>query len=112
LEFIARHTLPDEATGKFRVDDIQCVSEIGLVAPEVPSIADKLKSAFGVDNYLNGSDDFRPVGNEHGLFILVRTGRSWGIVNQPAAVYPVAVSLNGSSHRKVQFDNVPYSVES
>jgi len=111
LEFIARHTLRNESKRKFTQEDILSVSEIGLVSPEVPAVAEKLHSVFGVSSYMSGSADFMPVGNEHGLFILVRNGRSWNIIDRPAEVFPVSVSLKGGGAKQLKFSDAPYVVE-
>lgn len=112
LEFIARHTLPNASRAGFDSDSLLSVSEIGLVTQSVPEIAERLKSGFAVQSYCNGSNEFMPMGNEHGLFILVKTGRAWGIVNRPAEVYPVEVRLAGGPRRSLRFDPLPYRVES
>ncbi|MBX9602673.1 MAG: hypothetical protein K2X35_16835 [Bryobacteraceae bacterium] len=112
LEFIARHTLPNASRSGFDSGSLLSVSEIGLVTDSVPGIAERLKSSFAVQNYFNGSDEFMPMGNEHGLFILVKRGRAWGIVSRPAEVYPVEVRLAGGSRRSLKLDPLPYRVES
>src|SRR5262249_55009325 len=93
LEFIARHTLPNAAPGKFGVHDILSVSEIALVAPELATLADQIKQQLNIGDYPGTSPEFMPVGNEHGFFILVRTGRIWLGGTSQAEVHPVEVMV-------------------
>jgi catechol 2,3-dioxygenase-like lactoylglutathione lyase family enzyme len=111
LEFIARHTLRNASPIKFDVDSILSVSEIALVAPQLPILADRLKANLGVREYHGNSPEFMPVGNEHGLFILVRTGRNWLGGDLHAAEYPVDVKVSGDRLQRLSWDKLPYTVE-
>jgi catechol 2,3-dioxygenase-like lactoylglutathione lyase family enzyme len=110
LEFIARHTLPNASAGKFGVRDILSVSEIALVAPELTVLADRIKQNLDIGDYPGTSPEFMPVGNEHGLFILVRTGRIWLGGTSQATVYPVEVLLRGDQPKSLTWDGLPYLV--
>jgi hypothetical protein len=51
VEFIARHTLKNDAPSSFDVGDILCASEIGVVTPDVDATADRLKRDLGLNSY-------------------------------------------------------------
>jgi catechol 2,3-dioxygenase-like lactoylglutathione lyase family enzyme len=77
LEFIARHDLPNHAPGPFSPELIECVSEIGVGAASVLDTVEELRKATGCELYRPGNERFAPVGDEHGLFIVVPRGREW-----------------------------------
>jgi catechol-2,3-dioxygenase len=87
VEFIARHTLKNDVAGDFSEHDILCASEIGVVSPDVVSAADQLCHAVKLQRYHGGSADFTAVGDEHGLFIVVKTGRKWFSSDRAAEVF-------------------------
>jgi catechol 2,3-dioxygenase-like lactoylglutathione lyase family enzyme len=112
LEFIARHTLPNAAPGGFSTRDILSVSEIALVAPDLGPLADRLKNGLDISDYPGTSPEFMPVGNEYGLFILVRSGRIWLGGTSQATVYPVEVLLHGGHPMQLRWEGLPYLVKS
>lgn len=112
LEFIARHTLANSASGGFAVRDILNVSEIALVAQELPAIAEKLKSDLGVRDYPGTSSGFMPIGNEHGLFILMTTGRAMLGGTALAEQHPVEVVMRDDRRRRLSWEGLPFLVES
>ncbi len=97
LEFIARHTLANDAAGEFSEKNILCASEIGIVAPDVVKAADQLWEAVKLERYRGGSEQFTAVGNEHGLFIIVKTGRRWFSSDRAAEVFPAGSEIRSSA---------------
>ena len=97
LEFIARHTLKNEAPADraFSEHDILCASEIGIVAPDVVETADQLCEAVKIERYHGGDENFTAAGDEHGLFIVVKTGRRWFSSDRAAAVFAGEVTVRG-----------------
>lgn len=78
VEFIARHALPTASDAPFGPASLLCVSEIGWVVDEVRAAVRALQNDPGFDVYANSlSDEFAAVGDEHGLFIIVKRGRIW-----------------------------------
>jgi catechol-2,3-dioxygenase len=72
------------------------VSEIGLATESVTGTVKTLQDTLGVEIYDGqGSEEFTAVGDEHGLFIVVKRGCSWypesGI---PSGVYPLEIELS------------------
>ena len=98
LELIARHSLPNAAPGPFTAADILCVSEIALVVPDVPAASARIRRDLGAPAYGDPSDEFAAVGDEHGLFIVVKTGRAWFPTRvRPAEVFDTGVLLRDHS---------------
>lgn len=94
LELIARHTLPGSRRDDFT---ILSISEVGVSSDDVPALAEEL----GLPPYRKGDDSFRPVGDEEGLFILVRAGRLWfPDGTKPAAVASLAVTFEERGQRR------------
>ena len=78
VEFIARHALPTATDAPFGPHSLLCVSEIGWVVPDVRAAVRTLQNEVGLSVYANSlSDEFAAVGDEHGLFIVVKQGRPW-----------------------------------
>jgi len=76
-ELIARHDLPEPAADLFNARSLFEVSEIGLAVNDVIAAASQLEAA-GVPSYRCVPDSsFMSIGDEHGLFIVVRAGRMW-----------------------------------
>lgn len=105
LELIARHTLngafPD---APFVPGSLLGVSEVGVACPDPGELAGRLEG-LGLIRYRDSSPDFIPLGDEEGLFILVREGRPWFPTAQAARPWPLraealdpALRLAGTTH--------------
>lgn len=70
------------------------VSEVGIAVPDVPGAVETL-SLHGLDPYANQpGPDFAPVGDVHGLLILVSPGRQWfPTLDRAPSSAPVVVDL-------------------
>jgi catechol 2,3-dioxygenase-like lactoylglutathione lyase family enzyme len=77
LELIARQNLPIESTDPFGRASLLCVSEVGRAIPDVPAEVERLRRDFGIEPFGDWVDEFAPVGDQEGLFILVNEGRVW-----------------------------------
>jgi len=78
VEFIARHNLANADNNEFGSHSLLCISEIGLVADDVSAAIDKLVEAFDAPIYDGGDgESFAAIGDENGLFIVVKRGRIW-----------------------------------
>ena len=93
LELIARHTLPSASDRPFSQKSILNISEIGIVTEDVPAQVAAIKARVGASVYGGpGSDSFTPVGDEEGLFIVVKRGRMWfGDSGKAADRIPITV---------------------
>ena len=78
LELIVRRDLDNATAGPFSSSDLLGVSEVGVVVPDVRTVAAMLESDARIPPY--GSipfHDFAPVGDVEGLLILVAANRPW-----------------------------------
>lgn len=93
LELIARHTLPSASDQPFSQESILNISEIGIVTDNVPAQVAAIEKRIGAPVYGGpGSDSFTSVGDEEGLFIVVKGGRLWfGDTGKPAEQIPITV---------------------
>jgi catechol-2,3-dioxygenase len=93
LEFIARHDLKNAVDGNFDSRQFLQVSEIGLPSENVVRLANELCTRLGVSVFRQQpNENFTPVGDDNGLFILPIENRIW-IPNTgvPAKLLPVKV---------------------
>lgn len=112
VEFIARQALPDGASGAFGPHDLRCVSEIGLPVDDVPARSTDLIARLGLAPYKEQSDAFAPLGDEHGLFIVVRVGRPWLPTDDVyAAASPARVVMRGAREQIYHMPGLPYDIE-
>jgi catechol-2,3-dioxygenase len=94
LELIARHTRPGRATAPFSARSLLAISEIGLVVDDVPAMVARLRAELGAEPYRDPGADFAAVGDETGLLIVVRRGRSWYPDRaMPATPLPLTVEV-------------------
>jgi catechol 2,3-dioxygenase-like lactoylglutathione lyase family enzyme len=93
LELIARHTLPSASSQPFSQKSILNISEIGIVTDDVPAQVAAIEERIDAAVYCGpGSDSFTPVGDEEGLFIVVKRGRLWfGDSGKQAEPIPISV---------------------
>jgi catechol-2,3-dioxygenase len=77
LELITRQQLANPSDEPFDSSQLLCVSEVGLGTPDVPAAFADVRRVFGVDTFAGESPDFTTAGDQHGLLILVTTGRPW-----------------------------------
>jgi catechol-2,3-dioxygenase len=99
LELIARHTLNNRSDTPFSPSSLLNLSEIVIVCDDVPATVRRLQGRTGAPLYRTElNDSFVPLGDEHGLFILVRRSRVWfpdtGKAAEPAP-FRINFSPNG-----------------
>ena len=76
VEFIARHTLPDEGEAAFSIKDVHFISEIAFVADDVPALSDEIANSCGIAPYSSQSAEFAALGSERGLVLCFKSGSS------------------------------------
>ena len=89
LELIARFDLKNEDVKEFTSNSIITISEIAIVTDNVMETANDLIHSFNI-NYFDKqppSEDFAALGDDHGLFILSKTGRNWFLTDLPSKKY-------------------------
>jgi len=95
LELIARHTMNNGVERPFDPSqDILCVSEIGVTTSNVPAAVNQF-AELGIITYRTRSDNFNPIGDDNGIFIVVEKGRRWHFTNKTAESFPVRVTVRG-----------------
>jgi catechol 2,3-dioxygenase-like lactoylglutathione lyase family enzyme len=88
LELIARHSLLSSHRESF---EILSLSEVGVSVDSVDAEAERL----GLPDYRSRSESFRPLGDEEGLLILVKSGRVWWPTESAvAAPLPLTLALS------------------
>ncbi len=93
LEFIARHNLRHFIGRPFDSRNILNVSEVGLAAPSVIDLVNKIQRATSLEVWRgHGSDTFTAVGDEEGLLIVVAQGRNW-LPTSDTPAYPLPVQI-------------------
>lgn len=92
LELIERRDL--SPTGAADSARLVSVSEVGLAVPDVFGAVDALRN-HGLEAYANPpGPDFAPVGDVHGLLILVSPGRKWfPTLDRAPSTAPVVVDV-------------------
>jgi catechol-2,3-dioxygenase len=100
LEFIARHDLVNDTNAPFFASSIECISEIGLVADQVPAYTDHLITTYQLSVYAKQprNDKFTALGDDHGLLIIVEAGRNWFPTTIPAGKFPVKIVIGNGSN--------------
>jgi catechol 2,3-dioxygenase-like lactoylglutathione lyase family enzyme len=77
LELITRDALNNDLAEPFSSASLLCVSEAGIASQDVPATVARLHSKYHAEPFGSGSDEFAPVGDDEGLFIVVADGRPW-----------------------------------
>ncbi len=113
LEFVARHNQPNATTVPFSESSIISVSEIGLATMDVPQTVNWLCDTLGVPVYDSpDSNTFTAVGDESGLFIVVKEGRIWfPDTHIPAGLSAVDVTVSGDKAGDYVVPGLPYHVK-
>lgn len=111
-EIIARHNLPNATSDPFGAHSLLCVSEIGLVTPNVEADVDRLIASFGLHAPYGRSASFAAVGSDSGLFIVVPPGRPWFTTDAPAEAHPTTVLFRAPEEATQQFSDLPYVLHS
>jgi catechol 2,3-dioxygenase-like lactoylglutathione lyase family enzyme len=77
LELITRDALANDSAEPFSSASLLCISEIGMAVQDVPATVAAVHAKYGAEPFGQGGDEFAPVGDNDGLFIVVAVGREW-----------------------------------
>ena len=77
LELIVRHSLGSNASGPFGSQSLIGISEVGIAVTDVEAATSAVHDAYGLTEFDTGGPEFVPVGDHHGLLIVVSRGRTW-----------------------------------
>lgn len=94
VEVIARGALgPAGNSPKFSAKSLIGVSEIGIVTDDVAYFREWTNITHGVPPFARqeNTDEFSAMGDDHGLLLLVKTGRKWFMGNFEAHHFPLAI---------------------
>ena len=111
LEFIARRNLKNAVDGGFNSSQILNVSEIGLPSENVISLANEICTQLGLSVFKQEpNENFTPVGDDNGLFILPVKERIWyPNTGVPAKLLPVKVK-GAANGKDWEVRGVPYEI--
>jgi catechol-2,3-dioxygenase len=105
-EFIARHDLKSKASKPFSSKSLECISELGIVTNNVPQTVKHIQEFVNVPLYRGGvNEQFVPVGDEHGLFIVVKQNRIWFPETKPALAASFDVKIADGQNKVFKLDN-------
>lgn len=95
LEYIARYSLDNAATGPFTAADVCNISEVGLVTEDVPALATYIQQTYDLPVYARQppATHFTALGDDEGLLILAARNRNWYPTSLPAEIYPLNISF-------------------
>lgn len=112
IEYIARHDLKNSAAGSFSTKDILYASEIGFISEDVTNTAAAMKKALGLEQYRGGDDNFRALGDEHGLLLVIIRGRRWGYEEKapPTGIFPTVAEIRGVKSAQFAIASHPYEI--
>ena len=113
LEFIARRDLDEHLDRPFDERNILSISEIGIVSEDVPVMVKSLQSRMGISPYGGpGSETFTAVGDEHGLFIVVKRRRIWfPDTDKPSVPSPLGVEVTLDAKVRYKLSGPPYEID-
>jgi hypothetical protein len=100
VELIARFDLENKTDEAFSSAQFINISEIGLVLDprHLESLSSTIREQCGLDYFSLQAPlpDFKVIGDNDGLFIIVPEGRNWYPTSTPAANFPVIARIHTS----------------
>jgi len=113
VEYIARHDLRNRAEGEFTSKDILCASEIAFIVNDADNIADEIKSSFNLNQYKGGDTNFRAIGDENGLLLIIKKGRVWEShtdISKTPDTIKTSVTIKAEKNKRWVNDNYPFEI--
>lgn len=101
LELICRLDLDNASEAGFDASSFLHVSEIGIVTPDVPGQVQQMRQRYGLDIYPKQppAGNFTVLGDEEGLFIIVKELRHWFPTEVEAGIFPLKIVFAGTTGR-------------
>ena len=103
LELIARFDLANETDEAFSSSQFLCISEVGIVLNEelFESKTIQLLHEYSLAYFAKQppQPQFRAVGDDEGLFIVVPEHRSWYPTDKPAGIFSISVQFENEGRR-------------
>ncbi len=113
VEYIARHDLKNKTGGEFSSKDLLCASEIAFIVNDTETIADEIKSSFNLNQYRGGDENFRAIGDENGLLLVIKKGRVWEShtnISRTPNINRTAVTIKSDKTNKWIPVNYPFEI--
>jgi catechol-2,3-dioxygenase len=113
VEYIARHDLKNSVMGDFSTGDILYASEIAFIVNDVDVVAKDFSETFALTEYKQGNAEFRAIGDEQGLLLVMKKGRVWmGNTDTPKTpgIYKTVAQLKVKTDKKWSPQNYPYEI--
>ena len=104
VELIARERAPGDEL-------LLEVSEIGVPVADVGAAVEFLESELGLPHFSGDREGFSAVGDDRGLFIVVRVGRAWLFTDLPASDSPLRVTIEGERPRELVLPGSSHVIE-
>jgi hypothetical protein len=109
LELIARFDLTNERDEPFSSNEFLCISEVGLVFNKeiFESKTSQLLHDYSLAYFSKQAPQpqFRAIGDDEGLFIVVPEHRNWYPTDKPAGIFPMSVQFENEGNRAfIQFE--------
>ena len=97
VEFISRFDLNNATSDRFNSKQILTISEVGLVfrGDELELQTNELISRYGLSYFDKQPplDQFKALGDDEGLFIIVPGNRNWFATEKPSGIFPLTVEF-------------------
>lgn len=103
-ELIARHNLNNQSNQPFSDQSLLSISEIGLPSKNLPIFAQTLQEQLQLNIFSASSAQFKPLGNDEGLFIIVPEHRIWYLTDIPAGIFPIDIEIDMSYEINFQLE--------
>jgi catechol 2,3-dioxygenase-like lactoylglutathione lyase family enzyme len=113
VEYIARHDLKNSVEGDFTSKDILCASEIAFIVDDADSIASEIKSSLNLPQYRSGDANFRAIGDENGLLLVIKRGRIWeshSTISKTPETIKTAVTIHADKNAKWIPKGYPFGI--
>lgn len=95
VEFITRFDLTNETEKKFDASSVLSISEIGIVANDPMKLASQIMDKNHLNYFEKGkqSENFISIGDDNGLFIIVKNDRKWYPTEQKAEQHVARIKI-------------------
>jgi len=114
VEFIARHELKNDESGKFSSTSLLCASEIGLPTNSPEATAKTLHKDLGLLGYPSGTPPQFAMGDANGLLLCLLDSQVWGEHTKTPirwGRHPVDLTVSGTSQRAYTVEGYPYTIK-
>ena len=105
VELIARFDLANKTEVRFSAAQFLSISEVGLVlnANEFDESVTSLLKQYQLSYFVKQPPlpQFRAIGNDEGLFIVVPENRNWFPTNKPSGVFPMEILFENDGEQYI-----------